>query len=98
MGALTVRLPESLHERIRRLAEEEGVSMNQFVMLAAAEKATALEGRAQIEWLETRARRGREEAARQGKTPAELIRAMMDRGPDVEPAPEDRLPKELHEE
>lgn len=98
MGSLTVRLPESLHERVRALAEREGVSMNQFITLATAEKATALEGRGEIEYFEMRARRGREAAAHEGNTPAEMIRAMMDRGPDQEPAPEDRLPEEFREE
>jgi len=28
MGALTVRLPDSLHEKVRDLAEEEGISMS----------------------------------------------------------------------
>lgn len=98
MGVLTIRLPESLHGRIRKLAEEEGVSMNHFITLAAAEKATALEGRSQIEMYRAMARQGRELAAEQKKTPAEMIRAMMDRGPDEEPAPEDRLPQEFRDE
>jgi hypothetical protein len=40
--ALTIRLPKSLHEEIKLLAEAEGVSINHFLALAAAEKASAL--------------------------------------------------------
>ena len=40
MNQLHLHLPESLHARIRRLAEREGISINQFILLAAAEKAT----------------------------------------------------------
>mgnify|MGYP006296224207 CR=1 FL=1 len=43
MSTLTIRLPESLHDQVRQLADEEGISMNQFVMLAVAEKVTRLD-------------------------------------------------------
>lgn len=42
MSTLTVRLPESLHSKIRELAKAEGISINQFLVLAAAEKMSAL--------------------------------------------------------
>ena len=42
MGTLSLRLPNSLHDRIRKLAEDEGVSINQFIATAAAEKMAAL--------------------------------------------------------
>ena len=38
MSALTVRLPKSLHAKIEALAKAEGVSINQFLVTAAAEK------------------------------------------------------------
>jgi predicted HicB family RNase H-like nuclease len=31
MSALTIRIPESLHQNLKALAEREGVSANQFV-------------------------------------------------------------------
>jgi predicted HicB family RNase H-like nuclease len=34
MSALSFRLPKSLHEQLRELAQEEGISVYQFVMLA----------------------------------------------------------------
>ncbi len=40
--ALTIRLPRSLHQEIKHLAQIEGVSINQFLTLAAAEKISAL--------------------------------------------------------
>lgn len=43
MSTLSLRLPNSLHDRIRQLAEAEGVSINQFIATAAAEKMAALE-------------------------------------------------------
>jgi hypothetical protein len=55
MTTLSLRLPESLHARPRELAQREGVSINQFITLAVAEKASAL---LVEEVLVARARRG----------------------------------------
>ena len=55
MSALSLRLPNSLHERARELARREGVSINQLVSSALAEKMSAL---LTEEYLEARARRG----------------------------------------
>jgi predicted DNA-binding ribbon-helix-helix protein len=38
MTALTVRLPNSVHESIKKLAKRDGISVNQFIASAAAEK------------------------------------------------------------
>ena len=38
MSALTVRLPNSVHETIKDLAKRDGISINQFIASAAAEK------------------------------------------------------------
>ena len=38
MTALTIRLPNSLHESIKLLARKDGISVNQFIASAAAEK------------------------------------------------------------
>jgi hypothetical protein len=56
MSTLNVRLPESLHRHLRELAKEDGVSVNQFITLAVAEKISALET---SEYLRQRAARGR---------------------------------------
>ena len=42
MSTLTVRLPASLHQKIKELAKAEGISINQFLATAAAEKMSAL--------------------------------------------------------
>ncbi len=42
MTTLTLRLPVSLHLKIKQLAKEEGISINQFLASAAAEKMSAL--------------------------------------------------------
>ena len=38
MTALTIRLPNSVHESIKQLARKDGISVNQFIASAAAEK------------------------------------------------------------
>lgn len=38
MSALTIRLPNSVHERIKQLAKKDGISVNQFIASAASEK------------------------------------------------------------
>ena len=38
MTALTVRLPNSVHAKIRELAARDAISVNQFIASAAAEK------------------------------------------------------------
>ena len=41
MSTLSVRLPDSLHKQIRELAEHDGISINQFIVSAVAEKTSA---------------------------------------------------------
>lgn len=55
MSKLTIRLPETLHKQIRKLATEEGISINQFITLAATEKISAL---LTVEYLKEQAKRG----------------------------------------
>lgn len=42
MSALSIRLPESLHKYAKRYAAQEGISVNQLVSTALAEKLSAL--------------------------------------------------------
>jgi hypothetical protein len=42
MGALSVRLPESIHRHIREIAKREGVSINQLISSAISEKMSAI--------------------------------------------------------
>ena len=78
MSAISLRLPESLHEAVRELAKQENVSMNQFITLALAEKISTLMTE---EYLAERASRGSRD---------KFERAMRNVA-DVEPAERDRI-------
>jgi hypothetical protein len=41
MGTLSLRLPERMHKQLKELARREGISINQFITTAVAEKLTA---------------------------------------------------------
>lgn len=55
MSTISLRLPESLHKRVKDLAKREGVSINQLVNSALTEKISAL---LTEEYLEERAKKG----------------------------------------
>ena len=78
MSAISLRLPESLHEKAREVARQESVSVNQLITLALAEKLSALMAE---DYLVMRARRG--DRAK--------FEAAMAKVPDVEPEEDDRL-------
>ena len=78
MSAINVRLPESLHEKVREMASRDKVSINQFITLALAEKISAM---MTVDYLEARAERGKREK----------FEAALDKVADVEPDEEDRL-------
>ena len=78
MTAMTIRLPDSLHKEIKKLAQAEGVSINQFLTLAAAEKISALRT---VDYL-------REEAAKGSRADFDAFLAAV---PDDEPMEEDKL-------
>lgn len=80
MSTMSLRLPESLHEKVRELAEREGVSINQLVTTALAEKISALLTQ---EYLEERAARGSRD---------EFLR-ILDKVPHAAPDPGDELPE-----
>ncbi len=79
MGStLTLRLPKSLHNRIKEQAKADGVSINQFLVTAAAEKLSALLTR---DYLEEEARKGRRE---------DFLK-VLEAVPRVKPDPRDTL-------
>jgi hypothetical protein len=78
MSTLSLRLPDSLHRGVKELASREGISINQFVATAVAEKMSALMTEEYLQERALRASRERYEAAL-----AEV--------PDVEPEEYDRL-------
>lgn len=55
MSTISLRLPESLHNKVRELAQAENVSINQLITTALAEKMSAL---MTVDYLEERAARG----------------------------------------
>lgn len=58
MSTLSLRLPDSLHRQLRELAKREGVSINQLISTAVAEKVSAL---MTLDYLEERGARGSRE-------------------------------------
>ena len=78
MSTISLRLPESLHRQLRSLAQAEGVSMNQLIATAAAEKLAVL---TTIDYLRERAEQG----------DRERFEAILARVPEVEPEDRDRL-------
>lgn len=78
MSTLTVRLPGSLHAKIKELAQAEGISINQFLVVAAAEKMSAL---LTEDYLENEAKHGKRED----------FERFLKCVPDVEPEDYDRL-------
>lgn len=79
MSALSLRLPESLHRKIRVLAERDEVSINQFIATAVAEKTAALLA---VEYLDARGRQG----------DRRLFDRVLARVPDVPPISGDQRP------
>jgi len=55
MSTLSLRLPTSLHTKLSELAKKEGISINQIINSAVAEKMSAL---MTAEYLQERAKRG----------------------------------------
>ena len=43
MSAISIRLPNSLHRKVKEVAQRDNVSINQIITLAVAEKLSALE-------------------------------------------------------
>ena len=71
MSALSLRLPDSLHNRARVLSKRDRVSINQFVASAVAEKISALETEDYLNERAIRASRKKFEAALQKVPDAE---------------------------
>ena len=72
MTALTIRLPDSVHLRIKQLAARDGVSVNQFVASAAAEKMASV---MTLDYLRAEAAQGRRDD----------FLAVLGKVPDVQP-------------
>jgi len=77
MATMSLRIPESIHGQLKMLAKKDGVSINQLVVTAVAEKLSAL---MTAEYLDERARRGSRER----------FEAVLKKVPAVDPDPWDR--------
>ena len=80
MSALSIRLPNSIHQHAKCLARAEGISINQLISSAVAEKLAAIDAE---RYLRERAERGKNVD----------IDAILAKVPAVEPEPFDRLPE-----
>ncbi len=78
MSMLSLRLPKSMYGDLKEIAKAEGVSMNQFVTIAIAEKIASLNV---LDYLGKRAERGSREK----------LLAALAKAPDVEPEGYDEL-------
>ena len=78
MSMMSLRIPKSMYGDLKEIAEVEGISMNQFVMIAIAEKIASLNA---LQYLEKRAERGSREK----------LLAVLAKAPDTEPEEYDRL-------
>ena len=81
MSTISLRLPDSLHKQVRRLAEKESVSINQLITLALAEKISALMTE---DYLEERAQtwQSKEIQTRHGEKVPKVQPEVYDRLPD----------------
>jgi len=78
MSAISLRLPNSIHNKVREVAQQEGTSINSFIATALAEKLSAFLTK---EYLEKRAERSSEKKFQQA----------LSEVPDIEPQEHDRL-------
>lgn len=58
MSTVSLRLPNSIHNRVKELAKVDGVSINQFISTALTEKVSVMNA---ADYLEKRAKRGNRE-------------------------------------
>lgn len=79
MSHLNVQIPDSLYKNLQVLAEQDGISIDQFIATAVAEKIAALTTETYLE-----------ELAKRGSW--NKYKAVLAKVPEVEPEPHDQLP------
>jgi len=82
MSSLNLRLPDYLHDHVRDLAKREGVSINQLILLAVAEKVSALDAETYL-------------LARAGRADAGAFKEALNSVPDAPPEERDAIPEDL---
>ena len=78
MSALNLRLPDSVHRHIRKIAKDDGVSINLFITSAVSEKISALTTEDYIKERASKARKG-------------SFSNVLDQVPERKPLPGDEL-------
>ena len=78
MSTLSLRLPNSIHRHIKQIAASEGVSINQFISSAVAEKISAITTE---DYLRQRAK----------KADRATFRSILDKVPERTPVPGDEI-------
>ena len=76
MSTLSIRIPDSVHETVKKLANEDNISINQFISSAVIEKITAMKPE---DYLASRAANGN----------ADAMKNILDLVPDVSPEKHD---------
>jgi len=78
MSNISLRLPDSLHNRIKLLAKKDNISINQFITTSVAEKLSALETE---DYLIHRAKKGK----------IKNFKKVLSKVPNSEPGEHDKL-------
>jgi len=81
-GTYPLKLPLSIKKAAQRLAQEDGVSLNQWIAVAVAEKVGTVETAAGF-------------FGRRGAGPSEDLVALMRTAPKAPPMPGDEIPVEI---
>lgn len=79
MSNFNVQMPDSLYKSLQALAKQDGISVDQFIATAVAEKIAALITESYLEALAKRGSRANYEA-------------VLAKVPDIEPEPYDYVP------
>ena len=78
MSAVTVNIPDSLWDRIERMADEDGVSVDSLILTILSQRIAVADAES---YVKMRGRRGS----------ADSLKRILEAAPDVEPSSEDRL-------
>ena len=78
MSTLSLRIPESIHHKLKEVSKKEHISINQFISSAVSEKLSVYMTE---EYIQKRAKRGARE---------KFLKA-LDQVPDTEPEEYDKL-------
>ena len=77
MGSLSLRIPDSYHTAVKKIATQDNISINQFIVSAVAEKIASFETQ---KYLEQRAEKGS----------VEKFKYVLSKLPGIEPADFDK--------